>query len=284
MELRYAMNGKDIKMHTSQRISSGFLVSAVLAILGFSQTAHAQTLDSVAHIHQVKVIENKVLVLTHEGLYEFVSKNNMKLIGKDKIDVMGFTALGKTLFASGHPAKGSKALNPIGLVKSIDGGLSWTAVSLVGKVDFHFLEGAGSDLYGADSQSGNLMYSSDSGKSWSSLGANIFTDIAVSPDMSGMAVAITGTNLLLTKNAFKSTKELKSTLKFTQVEWRDSGLYALSGTSLYLSSDLGNSWKKLNTFKGATGILSASGKLILVTVGSDIYTSSNFGKKFTQVS
>jgi hypothetical protein len=271
-------------MFSFKRISMGFLVLTLVGLFGVSNIAYAQTLDSVSHIHHVKVIENRVLVLTHEGLYELVSKNNMKLVGKDKIDVMGFTTLGKVLYASGHPAKGSEALNPIGLVKSIDGGLSWKGVSLVGKVDFHFLEGAGTDLYGADSQSGNLVYSADSGKSWSSLGANIFTDIAVSPDMSGMAVAIKGTNLLLTKNAFKSTKELKSTLKFTQVEWRDSGLYALSGTSLYMSSDLGNSWKKLNTFKGATGILSASNQLILVTVGSGIYTSSNSGKKFTLVS
>ena len=76
--------------------------------------ATAVTLDSVPHIHHVKVIENKILVLTHEGLYELVGKNDMKLIGKDRIDVMGFTSLGKLLFASGHPAKGSKMPNPIG--------------------------------------------------------------------------------------------------------------------------------------------------------------------------
>jgi photosystem II stability/assembly factor-like uncharacterized protein len=261
-----------------------YLVLSLICLPVFNSHANAETLDSVSHIHQVKVVENKVLVLTHEGLYELVSKNNMKLVGKEKVDVMGFTTLGKALYASGHPAKGSKVLNPIGLVNSIDGGISWKAVSLVGKVDFHFLEGAGSDLYGADSQSGNLMYSADSGKSWSSLGANAFTDIAVSPTMPGLAVAIKGPQFLITKDAFKTTIEVKSKLKFTQVEWRDSGLYALSGTSLYMSSDLGNSWKKLNTFKGVTGILSASDQLILVTVGSGIYTSLDAGKKFKQVS
>ena len=253
---------------------------AAITSLGSGYESQAQTLDSVSHIHQVKVVDNKVLVLTHEGLYELVSKSNMKLVGKDKVDVMGFTSLGKAFYASGHPANGSKALNPIGLVKSIDGGISWKAISLVGKVDFHFLEGAGSDLYGADSQSGNLMYSADSGENWSSLGANTFKDIAVSPTATGMAVAIKGSQFLITRDAFKTTIEVRGNLKFTQVEWRDSGLYALSGASLYMSSDFGNSWKKLNTFKGATGILSASDQLILVTVGSDIYTSSNFGKKF----
>jgi photosystem II stability/assembly factor-like uncharacterized protein len=170
--------------------------------------------------------------------------------------------------------------NPIGLVKSIDGGLSWKAISLVGKVDFHFLEGSGSDLYGADSQTGKLLTSADSGKTWKYLGTNTFTDIAVSPEISGMAIAISNSELLLTKNAFKSTTKIKSNLKITQIEWRKSGLYALSGSALYKSTNSGKTWAKQSTFKGTPGILSASDQLMLVTVGSDIYTSSNAGKKF----
>ena len=260
------------------------LLFAVIILSGFTNNAGALTLDSVSHIHHVKVVENKVLVLTHEGLYELAGKNDMKLVGKDKIDVMGFTTLGKALFASGHPSQGSKMPNPIGLVKSLDGGSTWKAVSLVGKVDFHFLEGARSDLYGADSQTGNLIYSADSGKTWSSLGSNSFTDIAVSPDTSGMAIAINNSELLLTENAFKSTTKIKNGLKFTQVEWRNSGLYALSGSALYKSMNSGKTWTKLSTFKGVPGILSASDQMMLVTVGSDIYTSSNAGKKFKVVS
>ncbi len=268
-------------MHMLTKCNKGLvLLFAVIILSGFTNNAVALTLDSVSHIHHVKVVENNVLVLTHEGLYELVGKNDMKLVGKDKIDVMGFTTLGKALFASGHPSQGSKMPNPIGLVKSLDGGSTWKAVSLVGKVDFHFLEGARSDLYGADSQTGNLIYSADSGKTWSSLGSNTFTDIAVSPDTSGMAIAINNSELLLTENAFKSTTKIKNGLKFTQVEWRNSGLYALSGSTLYKSINSGKTWTKLSTFKGVPGILSASDQMMLVTVGSDIYTSSNTGKKF----
>ena len=257
-----------------------FLTLAIVAFLGLSDGASAATLDSVSHIHHVKVVESKILVLTHEGLYELVGNNEMKLVGKDKIDVMGLTPLGKVLFASGHPAQGSKAPNPIGLVKSMDGGLSWKAISLVGKVDFHSLEGAGSELYGTDSQSGNLLYSSDSGKTWKSLGTSTFADIAVSPELPGVAIALENSELLITKNAFKSTTKIKNSLKFTQIEWRDSGLYALGGNSLYKSTNSGKTWIKLSTFKGAPGILSASDQLMLVTVGSDIYTSTNSGKSF----
>jgi len=260
------------------------LLCAIVVIPGLSNNARAETLDSVSHIHHLKVVEKKVFVLTHEGLYELVSMNNMKLIGKDKIDVMGFTTLGKALFASGHPAQGSKAPNPIGFLKSIDGGSTWRAVSLVGKVDFHLLEGARSELYGADSQSGNLMHSADSGKTWSSLGANNFSDIAVSPNKAGMAIAIKDSELLLTQNAFKTSSKIVSGLKMTQIEWRKSGLYALSGRSLYKSTNSGKTWTKLSTFKGDPGILSASDQLMLVTVGSEIYTSKNEGKSFRKIS
>jgi len=261
-----------------------FSAFAILSLIAFSSSASAETLDSVSHIHHVKAVEKKVLVLTHEGLFELVTKNDMKLVGKEKIDIMGFTSLGQALFASGHPAQGSKAPNPLGLIKSVDGGLSWRAISLVGKVDFHFLEGARTDLYGADSQSGDLIYSADSGKTWRSLGVNTFTDIAVSPKVMGMAIALKNSELFLTENAFKKSSKIKSALKFNQVEWRNSGLYALSGNSLYKSTNKGRTWTELSKFKGAPGILSASDQLMLVTVGSDIYTSSNAGKKFQVVS
>ena len=273
-----------MKKLEAKGLKLNFSIFAIVALMAVGNSASAETLDSVSHIHHVKVVENIVIVLTHEGLYELVSRNDMKLVGKEKIDVMGFTTLGKEFFASGHPAKGSKVPNPIGLIKSIDGGSSWKAISLAGKVDFHFLEGARSDLYGADSQSGNLMYSEDSGKSWSSLGVNTFTDIAVSPEMSGMAVAIKGSELLLTENAFKSTTKLKNALPITQIEWRKSGLYGLSGNSLYKSTNSGKTWTKQSTFKGTPGILSTSDQLVLVTVGSDIYTSKNEGKSFKKLS
>jgi hypothetical protein len=272
---------KRLTKNASKFLLFGVVITSSMA---FISHAKAETLDSVSHIHHVKVVGSKVLVLTHEGLYELVGKNNMKLIGKEKIDVMGFVSLGNVLVASGHPAIGSKMPNPIGVIKSIDGGLTWKSISLSEKVDFHFLEGLGSDLYGADSQSGKLMYSADSGVTWKTLGANTFTDIAVSPKKSGVAIAMKDSELLLTQNAFKSTAKIKSTLTMTQIEWRKSGLYGLSGSSLYKSTNSGKTWAKQSTFKGALGLLSASDELMLVTVGSDIYTSKNEGKSFRKIS
>lgn len=73
----------------SKLLLFGFVITSSMASISH---AKAETLDSVSHIHHVKVVGSKVLVLTHEGLYELVGKNDMKLVGKEKIDVMGFVS------------------------------------------------------------------------------------------------------------------------------------------------------------------------------------------------
>ena len=56
----------------SWRVS--FSALAIVALMVFSNSASAETLDSVSHIHHVKVVDKKILVLTHEGLYELVRR------------------------------------------------------------------------------------------------------------------------------------------------------------------------------------------------------------------
>ena len=275
---------EEMKRLTKNTARFLLLTFSITFSISFINQVKAANLDSVSHIHHVKVVGSKILVLTHEGLYELVGKNDINLVGKERIDIMGFADLGNVFIASGHPAVGSKRPNPIGVIKSLNGGVTWKAVSLSGKVDFHFLEGSGSDLYGADSQTGELMYSANSGVTWKTLGLNTFTDIAVSPKKSGAAIAINDSELLVTQNAFKSTIKIKNALAITQIEWRKSSLYGLSGNSIYKSTNSGKTWIMQSTFKGTPGILSASDELMLVTVGSDIYTSKNEGKTFKKLS
>jgi len=127
------------------------------------------------------------------------------------------------------------------------------------------------------------MYSTDSGKKWKSIDTNVFSDIAVSPEMKGMAIALKDSNLMLTDNSFNTMVTIKSSLKFTQIEWTKAALYGVSGSSLYKSTNVGKTWSKLTTFKGEPGILGASENLLVVTVGSDFYKSLNAGKNFKKV-
>jgi len=107
---RKSSNREWINVNTQNIKSFRFRFScfAIVALMTVNNGAIAQTLDSVSHIHHVKVVGNKVLVMTHEGLYELVGKNNMKLVGQDKIDVMGFTTSGKIYLQAGTLLKGQK--------------------------------------------------------------------------------------------------------------------------------------------------------------------------------
>jgi hypothetical protein len=272
------------KIRNSMKRNRTLLAALVAIGLLSISSAHAESFDSASHFHQVKVVGDKVFLGTHEGLYELVSSNNMKKIGSEVFDVMGLAAIGNTVFASGHPSQGSSLPAPVGLIASGNLGKKWKQVSLAGKADFHLLEGAGKEIFGADSGSGNLMYSSNLGKSWQTIGKNKFSDIAVIPQMSGMAIAIQGKELVLTEDAFKSSKTIKTPTAFSQIEQTNSGLFALSGDSLYRSKDLGETWKKISPFKGSPGILSANNQIMPVTVGSDIFVSSNAGLTFKKVS
>lgn len=52
---------------------------------------------------------------------------------------MGFSATKNAIYSSGHPAQGSGLANPLGLIKSTDGGQTWQKLGMEGESDFHML-------------------------------------------------------------------------------------------------------------------------------------------------
>ena len=59
-----------------------------------------------------------------------------------KHDYMGFQPYKEGFYSSGHPEEGSDLENPLGLIKSNDGGKSLDKLAFYGETDFHYL-GAG---------------------------------------------------------------------------------------------------------------------------------------------
>ena len=253
---------------------------AIAPIILQPAAAKAATFGDVSHFHNVKVVGTQIYLGTHEGLYLLSGKNRMKLVGPELFDVMGLSVLGNSIIASGHPGAGSKLPSPTGLLQSKDGGRSWGVISLKGQVDFHLLESSDAEIFGGDSQSGKLKYSPDKGKTWKDLGANQYSDIAIDPTMGGMAIAIKSGKLFMTSDVFKTSSAVKGSYVFTQVEWTTKQLLALSGKDLLSSADYGATWKKVYSFKGQPGLLSANDKVIAVTVGSDFFVSTNAGISF----
>mgnify|MGYP000897526318 FL=1 len=55
---------------------------------------------SISHIHNVEVFGKKILLGTHEGLFEHKSARETKQIGNVDFDLMGLASFGSKLYAS----------------------------------------------------------------------------------------------------------------------------------------------------------------------------------------
>jgi photosystem II stability/assembly factor-like uncharacterized protein len=208
------------------------------------------------------------------------AKRLLKAVGAERFDVMGLAVFGETIFASGHPGKGSKLPNPVGLLRSDNAGKSWKKVSLQGEVDFHFLHAGKSELYGEDAQTGKLMYSANFGRSWKVVGPNIFTDIAISNQKPRHAYAVERNSLIKSMDSFSTRSTIKTEFKVSSVEFNGKILYAASGKDIYNSQDDGKSWQKLASFKSDISDFSTSDQLIVAIVGNEILVSKDKGKSF----
>jgi photosystem II stability/assembly factor-like uncharacterized protein len=256
------------------------LISILLAASTPNGFAAGESIGSLSHIHSVRAVGNQIILGTHEGLYQYVDEKTVKRMGPERFDVMGLAVSNKGFYASGHPGPGSKLPEPVGLLLTTDRGATWKKVSLTGQVDFHTLETAGEDIYGADSGSGQLMYSGNGGKSWVKRGPNTFMDIAPDPTTKGTVLGVTEGKLFRSTDAFKTSKLVKTTFTVESIDWIKGSLIASSGKVLYRSTDSGSSWKKIATLPSQIGTITQSSQLIAVVMGSAIYSSNNGGKSF----
>jgi len=122
----------------------------------------------VSHVHGLGLNpgDGALIVATHYGSFRIPPDGDeAERIGDSFQDTMGFTVAGPDNFlGSGHPdAQGVRDGQPgrLGLIESIDGGVTWASLSLSGEVDFHGLAFAHDQVYGLDSGTGRFMVSTD---------------------------------------------------------------------------------------------------------------------------
>ncbi len=98
------------------------------------------TFGKIEHIHGIGYAGNMpgVSIATHSGIK--VYQNGKWLETKTELhDYMGFQATKNGFFASGHPEPGANLKNPLGLMKSSDGGNTLEKLAFYGESDFHNL-------------------------------------------------------------------------------------------------------------------------------------------------
>lgn len=143
-------------------------LSTVSTSAGWTATVTALP-SGVGHIHEL--VRNprtgQTLAGTHNGLYQFDTTGTATPIGTDRDDLVGLAVdADGTLWASGHVAGSTSAGTALGLIRSKDGGVTWSNVSRQGQSDFHALAVRGSTIVGASDDT--LLRSTDDGATWTS--------------------------------------------------------------------------------------------------------------------
>lgn len=147
------------------------LYCVVAFVVATTPTAWAGLFDSLGHVHAIAAGAqvSSLLIGAHDGIYRLEDDGGLDRVSQPRYDFMALAAApGGVLYASGHPARGGN----LGLVRSDDGGRTWSKVSdgLDGPVDFHYLAVSPSDgrvLYGVFK---GLQRSADGGRSWERIG------------------------------------------------------------------------------------------------------------------
>lgn len=208
---------------------------------------------SLSDIHGLEVDiddSDRLYLPNHQGLYVQGADGAISRVSKVSDDFMSFAVSptdSNVFYASGHPKTGGN----FGLIKSLDGGVTWQDVSegLNGPVDFHTMavdSKNGGNIYGY--YAGALQRSLDGGESWEYL-----------------------------NNAPNQIIQLSAGSAEDQI-------YAATTNGLYLSDNQGDSWK-LAAFEGETVIAievnPVSGQLIANTNAQGLVLSDDNGETWS---
>lgn len=157
-------------------------------------------------------------------------------------DFMGFSVAKNAIYTSGHPAPGSLLRNPLGLMKSTDGGATWRQLGPSGESDFHQM--AASHASGAiyvfnverNWRMGDtgLHVTLDEGKTWEGAAASGLTgqiiSLAAHPTAAGTVAVGTADGLYFSRNHGATFKRIGPATPVTAAS------FALDGKHLYYAT------------------------------------------------
>lgn len=226
-----------------RRFFGGLLTSAAMSAALASPAGASTPPVKLIHIHGLSFSADgsKLYIPDHRGVAVYAAGRWSTLPGAPD-DYMGFAATRTAFYSSGHPAPGTNAVNPIGLVKSTDGGRTWHTLGLRGEADFHVMAvGYVSNALYAMSMERNsrmptpgLYRTVDDGFVWNhaaadGLPAEVFA-LAVHPTDPRIVAAATKSGLYLSDDAGAHFHAIASNAEFLSVAFDLDGRHLWYGS------------------------------------------------------
>jgi photosystem II stability/assembly factor-like uncharacterized protein len=208
-----------IEMQFNKRTFHTLLLTLVLGASAITPACAGERVTLHVHGLSYSADGKRLMIPSHHGLAVFENGRWSKADGPAH-DYMGFSAARDALYSSGHPAPGTGLVNPFGLIKSGDGGKTWTKLGLEGESDFHLLATsyATNAVYvlnhGPNSRMSQpgVYHTRNDGLQWTraaakGLGGDL-KSLAVHPSDAGIVAAGTADGLYLSRNSGETFERL----------------------------------------------------------------------------
>ena len=204
----------------------------------------------IPHLHGLGFSADgrQLIVPAHDGLRIFAD-GAWQVPEVPAHDYMGYAATDTGFYSSGHPALGASLVNPLGLVKSTDGGATLMTLGFAGESDFHWmavgyrnhaiyvLNAVPNSRLGA-----GLHYSLDDGKTWQQSAAQGLTaqpiQLAVHPIQANTLALATEGGLLLSMDRGASFMPIPPVGQVTAVAFSPDGTQLLAGGTTLMTYNL----------------------------------------------
>lgn len=257
----------------------------------------------MAHIHGLGFSSDgrELYVPAHYGVVVF-SDNRWSILDIPVNDYMGYTPVDNGFYSSGHPGVGTDLINPLGLVKSTDGGRTLTTLDFSGESDFHVM-GVGYKnhaLYVLNPSpntilSAGMYYSLDDGVTWQPCRAEGMSgevlQIAVHPANANVVAVATANGVFLSQDYGATFESIGESAPTTAVAFDANGeslffgYQALQRYSLATEQIETLSTPTLDAENGINYIAlnPVSAEIAFATLSKDIYLSKAIGQTWEQI-
>jgi len=280
-------------------------LAAGAALLGPAATARAEQI--LHHVHGLAFTPDgaALVVPAHTGLAVY-RDGRWTRSPMPAHDLMGFSTADRAIYSSGHPAPNTPLANPLGLVKSTDGGKTWQRLGLGGEADFHEIAAGhrSGAVYVVNAAPNSRMprpgiyFTTDDGQAWkrseaAGLAAQVIGIAAHPTEARTVAVGTLG-GLYLSRDFGARFERIGEASPATAV------LFDLDGKHLYFSGDTGSKLSRIaldgrsNTTLGLPDIGSdllmyiaqnpaRPAEYAIATRGRSVYLTRDGGKAWTQI-
>jgi len=202
--------------------------------------------------------------------------------------VLRFTGPGE-LVASGHPKDGGSGLpEDLGLIRSEDGGATWSPVSLLGEEDLHALDARGDVIAGQPVEAARVLVSADRGETWEErTPPSAPIDVDLDPADPQRIAMTTADGVFISTDAGGSWRQRDVATTETHLAWSETGpLYRVDASGgVQVSEDAGESWTPAGNAGGSPSTITvdAEGRLYAALAGGAIVRSGDGGKTFEEL-